>query len=117
LATRLRCDVARNDNCLSTCFLHPLGGIGCVLVFVKIGDQDVSALSGECDCDGFANTRVRAGDQSDLALQLSIAAIRFLAVIRERLHVAGLTGWVLMLLGIRRGGATLFLGHDLPPVE
>jgi hypothetical protein len=49
-------------------------------------------------------------------LQSAIAAIRFLAVIRNRLHVAGLAGRLLLLRGIRRDWAAGYVGRKALPL-
>ncbi|MNL64495.1 hypothetical protein D3C87_1887160 [compost metagenome] len=81
-----RCDVPGDDKRLTAGVLDPFGGVGRIVVFVEIGDQDIGAFTRESNGDGLANPGIGAGDQRHLALKSSIAAIGFLAVIRDGFH-------------------------------
>ncbi|MNV17471.1 hypothetical protein D3C71_1082600 [compost metagenome] len=112
-----RCDVSGDDKRLTAGVLDPFGGVGRIIVFVEIGDQNIGAFTRESNGHGLANPRICAGDQRDFAFESSIAAIRFLAMIRDWLHRPGFARRLLLLFGIRWQRAALFFSHDIPPVE
>src|SRR5690348_12355862 len=73
-------DVARQQDSFSTGFRHQPLGLPGVLVLVKIGDQNVSALPGIRDGNGSADSAVATGDDGFLAGEAAAALVGVFAV-------------------------------------
>src|SRR5882757_4824986 len=79
-------DVAGQQDSLSAGFFHqPLGLLG-VLVLVKIGYQNVSALPGIGYGNRATDPAIATGDDGLLAVEATAALVGRFAVIGPRLH-------------------------------
>lgn len=88
---------------------------GVVLLAIEERDGDIGALARESDGHRCADAAVTAGDQCLFALQLAMAAIAVLAVVRPRLHLRGLAGEGLLLGGEGRAWV-VGQGHRHSPI-
>jgi len=89
--------VTAYERCQAAFLLDPAGGLGRVLVFLEVGDQDVRAFPGKCDGDSPPDPAVAAGDDRLLPLEPPVAGIELLAVVRQRIHQGRQPGRALLL--------------------
>jgi hypothetical protein len=88
----------------------PAPGLLGVLVLAQVDDGDVGALPGEEHRDGAADPGIAAGDDGDLALELSRSAIRRRQELGPRLQLGLETRLGEMLLRQRRLGVSTLPG-------
>src|ERR1041384_3077382 len=78
----------------------------------KVAEYNIRPFPGTCDCDGFADTAVCAGDQHRFIGQTTEPVVRLLAVIWPLAHFAffagSLLGWLL-----ERWFGSEFFGGDI----
>ena len=97
-------DVAGQQDGLSAGFIYQPLGLPGVLVLVKIGYQDVSALPGIGDGNRAADSAIATGDDGLLAVEATAALVGRFAVIGRRVHRGSLAGHRLMLAREGRTG-------------
>ena len=101
--------VARNQDGAPALLLHRLHGLLRVRVLAQVHDRDVGALAGEQDGDRAPDTRVAAGDDGHLSVQLPRALILRGHVEGTRLQLRLESGFGLLLLRQRRLGVLAVL--------
>src|SRR5438874_2104793 len=101
--------IASNKHGLPARVLHkPLGLLG-VFMLIQIGNEHVRALARIRDGDRAADSAVRARDDRLLVGEATRAAVRFFAMIGQRLHRVRFAGHWLLLLW-KRGLGVLIHG-------